>query len=45
MKQLLSMKKMKIIQSALDIYKSIQSEYPNSKEGLDIEKYISSSIK
>ena len=36
------MKKMKIIQRALDIYKSIQSEYPNSKEGLDIEKYISS---
>ena len=26
----------------LDIYKSIQSEYPNSKEELDIEKYISS---
>ena len=42
MKQAFIHEKNENYSKALDIYKSIQSEYPNSKEGTDIEKYISS---
>lgn len=42
MKQAFVHEKNENYSKALDIYKLIQSEYPDSKEGLDIEKYISS---
>ena len=42
MKQAFIHEKNENYSKALDIYKSIQSEYPNSREGTDIEKYISS---